>query len=148
RGHLSLLAELQKQAQLVRGPAVAVALEPHPLQFVRPEQFHAVLTPGSGRGRLRQANGAKQGGILSTTSGLLRLTAAEFVDQILHARLQARAVVEGPNFGFGRDREGNVQVLVALCQRAAIPVTVVAPLEAGGRPVSSSRVRNALVAGD
>ncbi|HMC66084.1 MAG TPA: bifunctional riboflavin kinase/FAD synthetase [Gemmataceae bacterium] len=148
RGHLSLLAELQKQARLVGGRPVAVTFDPHPLQLLRPEQFQPVLTTISGRARLLRANGADEVVILQTSWDLLRLTAAEFVNQILHARLQAQAVVEGPNFGFGRDREGNVQVLVALCQQAAIPVTVVPPLQAGGRPVSSSRVRNALVAGD
>ncbi len=148
RGHLSLLAELQKQARSVGGPAVAVTFDPHPLQLLRPEQFEPVLTTIADRADLLQANGADHAVILKTTWDLLHLTAAEFFDEVIRSRLQARAVVEGPNFGFGRDREGNVDMLARLCIPARIDFTVVSPLEAGGRPISSSRVRNALVGGD
>jgi riboflavin kinase/FMN adenylyltransferase len=63
-------------------------------------------------------------------------------------RLAARALVEGRNFGFGRDREGNVQTLARLCGAAGVALTVVPPAEAAGGEVSSSRVRDALARGD
>jgi riboflavin kinase/FMN adenylyltransferase len=53
------------------------------------------------------------------------------------------------NFGFGRGREGDVETLRQLSQRAGIdPPVVVPPFLLNGRPVSSSRVRSALVHGD
>src|SRR5438876_10784819 len=140
RGHLSLLAELQKQARSVGGPAVAVTFDPHPLQLLRPAQFEPVLTTVTDRADLLRANGADHAVILRTTWDLLHLTAAEFFDQVIRSRLQARAVVEGPNFGFGRDREANVDMLARLCIPAGVGFTVVRPLTADCRPVSSSRV--------
>ena len=47
-----------------------------------------------------------------------------------------------------RDRAGDLDTLTQLCQSAAIRLAIVPPLERDGAPVSSSRVRNALLAGD
>jgi riboflavin kinase/FMN adenylyltransferase len=148
RGHTALVAELRKQAKAVGGPAVAVTFDPHPLQLLRPEQFQPVLTTVADRAELLQATGADHVLVLGTSPELLQLTAAQFFDRIVRDRLRPRALVEGFNFGFGRHREGNVQTLAELCREAGIPFTVVPPLKLEGRPVSSSRVRDALVAGD
>jgi riboflavin kinase/FMN adenylyltransferase len=60
----------------------------------------------------------------------------------------ARALAEGENFGFGRNREGDVRTLEALCRPAGLAFEVVPPLKKDGITVSSSRVRKALDAGD
>src|SRR5262249_22585763 len=86
--------------------------------------------------------------ILRTTPELLALSAAEFFEQVLRGRLEARAVVEGVNFGFGHNREGNVETLARLCAAAGVACAVVPPVLRGGREVSSSRVRAALRSGD
>jgi riboflavin kinase/FMN adenylyltransferase len=85
--------------------------------------------------------------VLRTTHDLLRLRAAEFFERIVRTGLEARAVVEGSNFGFGRDREGDVAMLEALCERHGIASIVVPPLLIDGIPVSSSRVRNCVTGG-
>src|SRR5262249_54486110 len=148
RGHGPLGAELRRRAAAVGGPAVAVTFDPHPLQLLRPEQFQPVLTTVADRAALLQACGAEHVVILRTTPGLLHLTAREFFGQVIRERFQARALVEGYNFGFGRNREGNVDTLRELCAAAGLGLTVVPPWQADGRPVSSSRVRHALERGD
>ena len=62
-------------------------------------------------------------------------------------RLAARAVVEGPNFAFGHNREGNVGRCETVVPAGRSTLIVVPPLELDGRPVSSSRVRAALLRG-
>jgi riboflavin kinase/FMN adenylyltransferase len=57
-------------------------------------------------------------------------------------------VVEGYNFRFGRGRAGDTNTLRELCARTGVEFEEVPPLVVGGEPVSSSRVRTALVAGD
>src|SRR5262245_57166948 len=39
QGHAALLVELRRQAAAVNGPAVALTLDPHPLQLLRPHSF-------------------------------------------------------------------------------------------------------------
>jgi riboflavin kinase/FMN adenylyltransferase len=148
RGHLALLAVLGDRARALGGPAVALTFDPHPLQLLRPEQFQPVLTTVPDRAELLQQYGADQVIILRTTPQLLQLTAADFFDQVVRHRLQARSLVEGNNFGFGRNREGNVQTLEALSRRAGMEPPIIVPsLLVDGVPVSSSRVRNALLKG-
>jgi len=149
RGHLALLAEVRRQAAAVGGPAVALTFDPHPLQLLRPEQFQPVLTTVPDRAALLQANGADQVVILRTTPELLQLTPEEFFSRVVRDQLAARAMVEGINFGFGRNRAGDVETLRRLCAGAGLALAVVPPLKtANGVTISSSRVRTALVGGD
>lgn len=146
-GHAALLAELRRQAQAVGGPAVALTFDPHPLQLLKPERFQPVLTTPTDRAELMQAAGADHVVLLQTTPDLLQLSAAEFFERVVVRGLGARALAEGENFGFGRNREADVQGLAGLCRQADIAFRVVPPLTREGVTVSSSRVRNALVAG-
>jgi riboflavin kinase/FMN adenylyltransferase len=148
RGHASLIAELRTQAQKLPGPAVVVSFDPHPRILLRPTEVVPVLSTLDDRARLLHEFGADHVLILHTTSDLLALDAADFFRQVVQQRLAARAMVEGPNFGFGRKREGNIDTLARLCQSAHIGLTVVPPLMVAGEPVSSSRVRAALAEGD
>src|SRR5690348_12414238 len=60
RGHQALLAELRRQADALRGPAVALTFDPHPLRLLRPEQFQPVLTTLADRTELLHRYGADQ----------------------------------------------------------------------------------------
>jgi riboflavin kinase/FMN adenylyltransferase len=107
-----------------------------------------MLTTFEDRTRLLQETGADQVVVLRTTPSLLALTAEEFFAQVIQERFAVRAMVEGVNFGFGRNREGNVATLQRLCAAADIRLTIVSPVLLVGEEVSSSRVRGALQRGD
>jgi riboflavin kinase/FMN adenylyltransferase len=143
-GHVALLAELHRQAAAVRGPAVALTFDPHPLQLLRPDDYPPPLTTTAERARLLQLHGAADVVLLRTTRDLLRLTAEEFFERVVRGAFAARALVEGVNFGFGRGRGGNVATLAELCRRDGLGLVVVPPLLLDGEAVSSSRVRSAL----
>jgi riboflavin kinase/FMN adenylyltransferase len=147
RGHQELLAELKRQAAAVAGPAVAVTFDPHPLKLLRPEQFQPLLTTVSERADLVHAYGADHVVILSATLPLLQLSPRQFFDQVLLQRLNAQALVEGPNFGFGRNREGTIETLQTLCDDSGRQLAVVPPFYWEGKIVSSSRVRQDIEAG-
>jgi riboflavin kinase/FMN adenylyltransferase len=148
-GHRALLRDLRAHADRVGGPAVAVTFDPHPLQLLRPAQFQPVLTTLDDRAALLHKAGADHVIILKTTPELLHLRANDFFNQVVRRQLDAKAMVEGENFGFGRDREGTVDTLRMLCRQAGVMLGIVSSFTtADGRPVSSSRVRGALVAGD
>jgi len=83
-----------------------------------------------------------------TDEALLQLTAEAFFAKIVQEQLAARAMVEGPNFFFGRGRAGNVEVLQHLCMNAGVTLEIVQPIAVGKEIVSSSRVRDAIAAGD
>ena len=83
-----------------------------------------------------------------TDCAILSLSAEDFFVQIWRGRLDVRVIVEGPNFFFGRDRGGSVDVLTQLCQRMGVELEVVEPLWVDGCCVSSSRIRELIQAGN
>ena len=85
---------------------------------------------------------------LHVTRELLDLSAADFFHQVVQQRLSARAMVEGPNFCFGHNREGTIETLTTLCHEAGIALSVVPPLVVEGAEVSSSRIRGELLRGE
>ncbi len=147
RGHQALLAETIRFARSAGGPAVAVTFDPPPAQLLRPEFFQPLLTPVPYRCELLHAAGVDHVIVLQTTHDLLHLEAREFFDRILHQGLNAKAVVEGFNFAFGRDRMGTGQLLQEWGQAAGMAVCLLAAQNQDGQPTSSSRVRNEILAG-
>ncbi len=148
RGHLALVSKLREQARGCGGPAVVITFDPHPLKLLRPAQFQPVLTTANERAEVLVSNGVDDVVILRTTPELLGLSAADFFQSVVVDRLGARSVVEGVNFGFGRNREGNIDTLRSLCRTAGIELVIVPPVKWKETVVSSSRVRAALLKGE
>jgi riboflavin kinase / FMN adenylyltransferase len=148
RGHTALITQVQRRAAEMGGRATVLTFDPHPLQLLRPEHFQPVLTTPADRAELLHACGADEVVMLRTNRELLQLRAREFFERVIRSGFAARALVEGDNFGFGRDREGTVDTLRTYCRDAGIGLDIVSPVEVNGVRVSSSRVREALVRGD
>ena len=149
RGHQTLAAAAARQARQLGGPAVVVTFDPPPFRVLFPASPpRPPLTTLPDRAALLRAAGADQVVILQTTPELLALTPEAFFRDVLVRHLGAKAVVEGYNFRFGRDRAGDTAALRAMCEAAGVRFEEVPPLEVDGEPVSSSRVRAALVTGD
>jgi riboflavin kinase/FMN adenylyltransferase len=147
-GHAALLSELRRQAGALSGPAVALTFDPHPIELLRPSQAPPRLTTTEDRSQLLLDLGVDHVVVFRVDHELLALRAVEFFAEVIQKRLQARALVEGTIFGFGRGREGDVEILAKLCEPAGIRLSVVPPVILDGIEVSSSRVRSALMAGN
>lgn len=149
RGHGALIAALHAKARQLGGPAVAVTFDPHPLRLLAPDRFMPQLTTTKDRANYLLETGADRVVVLQTTPQLLTKSAREFLDAVVRDKLQARAVVEGFNFVFGRGREGDIELLRQWGDSAGVDVDVLEALRtADGAAISSSRVRNALEAGE
>lgn len=147
RGHQALVAEVIRHARACGGPAVVVTFDPHPTQILRPEAFQPLLTTPAYRAELLHGYGIDHVLILQTTPKMLQLRASAFFETIIRDGLRAGAVIEGFNFGFGRNREGTLDTLQALGQQAGIAVTLLPAVQVDDRPVSTSRVRRDILGG-
>jgi len=148
RGHVALITELRCQALACAGPAIALTFDPPPLLLLRPDEFQPMLTSITDRAQLLEANGADHVLVLRTTPQLLELSPHQFFDEVIRRRLATHALVEGPNFGFGKNRSGNVALLDSLCGPCGLSLAIVPPLTWNGAIVSSSRIRTALIQGN
>lgn len=147
-GHAALIREARALAKQVGGPVVPVTFDPHPLQLLAPDRYQPPLTTIARRAELLRSLGADEVVVLQTTPELLALSPEYFFETIAVGALQARGIVEGFNFRFGRDRAGSNESLRAMSEPLGIVVREVTAFELDGVIVSSSRARDAVVEGD
>src|SRR5439155_26229012 len=119
---------LLERAEAVGGPAIVFTFDPHPVRLLRPEQCPPPLTWTERKAELLAGLGVDWTVAYPTDEALLQLSAAEFFDRIVGDALAARALVEGPNFFFGHNREGTVERLAVLASAANISLDVVPPV--------------------
>ncbi len=147
-GHARLVERLEAQARDSGGPAIVFTFDPHPARLLRPDEAPPPLTWAERKAELLTELGVDAVIAYPTDEALLEMPAEEFFDHIVCGQLGARAMVEGPNFRFGRDRVGDVQLLTTLCERADVTLEIVEPLTEGSDYVSSSLIRERIRVGD
>jgi len=76
------------------------------------------------------------------------LEAEEFVRRVLGEQLKARSVICGTDFRFGRNRQGDAEMLARLSAELGYQLTVVPKLYDGEREISSTEIRSRLQQGD
>ncbi len=148
RGHARIVEQLLANAREVGGPAVVFTFDPPPAMVLRPEAAPQPLTWIDRKAELLAALGVDAMIAYPTDEALLALSAEEFFERIVLDQLAARAMVEGPNFAFGRGRQGTIELLQALTADAQVRLDVVAPIWDSGEIVSSSRVRKLVANGN
>jgi len=147
-GHARIVERLLALARRVGGPAVVFTFDPHPVRLLRPEAAPPPLTWTNRKAELLAGLGVDAVLAYPTDETLLALGPEEFFGEIIRSQLDARALVEGPNFRFGRGRGGTIELLEKLATTAGVLIDVVEPLVVAGEVVSSSRVRRLVAAGD
>jgi riboflavin kinase/FMN adenylyltransferase len=147
-GHEALVRRAVEDARARGLRAVAVTFEPQPRQFFARGVAPARL--GSTRARIEGlfALGIDDVLLLRFDGRLSALDAEDFVARVLVDALGARAVWVGPDFRFGRARGGDFELLRREGARLGFDACTIEPVSGGTDRVSSTRIRDALAAGD
>ena len=143
-GHARIVGRVIEKARELGGPALVFTFDPHPVRLLRPAEAPPPLTWTDRKAELLAELGIDAVVAYPTDDELLRLSPQEFFERIVRDQLDARGMVEGPNFCFGRARSGTIDVLRRLTQESGISLDVVEPLSVDGQYVSSSRIRRLL----
>ena len=147
-GHASLVRHLVQLSQARGQPAVVFTFDPPPGAILFPDRARVKpLTSMSRRAELFGKLGVAALIAFPTSRDFLSLTARQFFDQIIVQTLGASIIVEGPNFHFGRDRQGNLQLLEQWCRGEGIQLSEMPLLEFDAGVVSSTRVRELVAQG-
>jgi riboflavin kinase/FMN adenylyltransferase len=147
-GHAAIVKALRATADRLDVPAVALTFDPHPARVLRPEAAPVPLTTPARRAELLAGLGIDAVLVQPADARLMSLPAESFYKDVLRDRLRAAAVVEGADFRFGAGRRGDVTLLRDWCAADGLAFEIVAPVLAGGEPVSSSRIRGLIAAGE
>ncbi|HEX2206627.1 MAG TPA: bifunctional riboflavin kinase/FAD synthetase [Longimicrobium sp.] len=148
RGHWEVLQEICRRARETGGRSILVTFHPHPLRVVRPEHAPPLLTTLAEKREVLAESGLEYVVFIPFTRTLQSYRARRFVSEILLGRIGMNELVIGYDHGFGKDREGSVDMLRRIGRDAGFAVDVVEAFNAEGEPVSSSRIRRLLGEGD
>lgn len=148
RGHWEVLQEIRRRARAANRRSVLVTFHPHPLRIVKPEIAPPLLTTPDEKKEILAESGLDYAVFLRFTAELSRYEPERFVREILVRRMHVRELVIGYDHGFGRGRTGDADTLRALGGEMGFEVDVVQPVAMGREPVSSSRLRKAVEAGE
>jgi riboflavin kinase / FMN adenylyltransferase len=146
-GHGALIAHLARGARQEQAAAVAATFDPLPIQALAPGAPASAISDIADRVRLLKEAGADAVAVFRFDEEFAQLSADEFLDRVRGA-CDIRRIVVGPDFHFGRRAEGDVEKLRDRGKRDGFTVDVVTPIEIEGAIVSSTRIRNLLLAGD
>ena len=148
RGHQLLVARAVARARELGVPSVLLTFDPHPSEVVRPGSHPPMLTSTRDKAALVEQLGVDVFLVLPFNAELMRLTAQEFVHDVLVEALHVKEVVVGGNFRYGNKGAGDVDSLTASGRRFGFTVEGV-PLQGDADLTwSSTYVRSCVIAGD
>ena len=146
-GHQALVRGVAERARAESSTPMAATFDPLPIEMLAPGAPPSALSDIEERTQRLAAAGAKVVVVFRFTPEFASLSPDEFARRLAAAG-QVRRVCVGDDFQFGHDRSGDVDVLKQLGVKYGFTVDAAAPVMADGRLVSSTRIRNALLAGD
>lgn len=147
-GHVSVIEAMTNMARARRGTSVVVTFDPHPRQFIDGADAPGVLTSLEEKKHCLAALGVDILAVVRFDDALRQLSPEAFVKCFLVDKLSARSVIIGYDHGFGRGRQGGFETMKRLGKQLGFSVFSPPAVCIAEKPVSSTRIRNALLDGD
>jgi len=148
RGQRSVLDLVVGRARAAGLNSAVVTFQPHPLTVLHPEIQIKLLTTQQQKEALLDQAEVDYVIVLRFTPELAKMPARTFVRDFLWGALEAREIYVGSRFSFGRGREGDLSLLRQMGETYGFSAFAVDEVTHLGEPISSTRIRNALLEGD
>ena len=149
-GHQAVINAAKESAASTGGTSVVVTFDPHPVQVLSPQNAPRLLTASAHKlsilDRVLKIDSAL---FISFSRKFSEQTGEEFIrDLIGHSHDGISRICVGEQWQFGKGRSGDIALLKKLGEELSFSVTGVRTIEAKGMRVSSTRIREAVGAGD
>jgi riboflavin kinase/FMN adenylyltransferase len=149
-GHQALFHEVIEKADAINGTSVAMTFEPHPLRVLEQNNLPPLITLYEQKTELIARSGVDVLICVPFTREFAALSAREFVADLLIKRIGMSAIVVGEDYTFGRNREGNLELLQSMAGQHNFEVIRVDWIQITknypGR-ISSTRIRELVMEG-
>lgn len=140
RAHINILRQAVKRARKINGTSVVLTFYPHP-------QKQESLYSLKHRLRLIAEQGINISIVINFNKHFSRISAEEFIKNILFSKIRAHDVYIGKNFKFGKDAKGNFRILEKLAKIYNFRVKVFDVVKIKNKPVSSTCIRDLIKKG-
>jgi len=147
-GHQAVIGRAVDMGRAHGRPVIVATFDPHPVRHFKPDAAPFRLTSLDQREDLFAGLDADAMMVFAFNAELAGTSASDFVTRFLAGRFHLTGVVTGSDFTFGQGKCGDVAMLAAIGPTVGMEAVAVDPVQASGQAVSSSRIREALWAGD
>lgn len=147
-GHRRIIETVVRDARAMNGTAALMTLRPHPRQYFSPASAPNILTGDVKKEQLLAEAGIDVLYVLPFNAEVANLDRADFVEQIVAGRCQAKKLVVGHDFNFGKGALGNFDYLVERGASLGYTVEETPALIIDGERVSSTLIRELVLDGE
>ncbi len=147
-GHRAVIQHAIEKAQENHGTAVVVTFDPHPQRVLRPEDAPRMLTSTHHKVALLREMNVGTLLLLSFDQHLASTSAEDFIQTLSRHCAGLSSITVGHEWSFGKDRKGNLKLLASMGRKIGFEVTGIPPVKEGVEVISSTRIRQAVNAGD
>jgi len=149
-GHQALFHEVIERADAINGTSIAMTFEPHPIRVLMQNGHPPLITLYDQKVELIEKSGIDVLIVVPFNREFAAITAKEYVLDILIRRIGAQVIVVGEDYTFGKNREGNINLLRSYAEALDIQVEVVDWIPISKKSddrISSTRIRKLVMDG-
>jgi riboflavin kinase/FMN adenylyltransferase len=150
-GHQALFYEVIERAHAIKGTSIAMTFEPHPLRVLKKNVSPPLITMFEQKVELIERSGIDVLISIPFTLEFAAISAQSFVEDLLVRRIGMKAIVVGEDYAFGKNREGNIDLLNSLASRLGFEVIVtslIRTVQGTLERISSTAIRESVQAGE
>lgn len=147
-GHQQIIRQTVADAGQHESEALVITFDRHPSSVVRPGRAPPLIYSLSQRLAAIDRCGADSLLLIHFDEPFSRQTGEQFVLSLASGFKKIHSICVGANFVFGHNRSGNVELLRRMGRELGFAVHALAAVSLDGQPVSSTRIREAIRAGD
>lgn len=148
RGHQELIGRLLETSRAFQAPPVVFTFNPHPSRILSPDRPVLRLFDFQDQRERLELLGVEYLIEEAFTAAFSRTNPSRFFEEYVLGPLRPKALVIGYDFAFGAGREGTQDFLRLLCEAHDIELKIIPAVMVAGKPVSSTRIREALAEAD
>lgn len=147
-GHQQIIHRVNQLAQQQNGESILITFHPHPRTVVSNADDLLLLSPPDEKFDLLRRYGINNVVVVPFTRAFSEQTPFAYVEDFLVKNFTPKVVVIGYNHRFGKNREGNLELLIKMGKQWGFTVEEISKQEADQMSVSSTLIRKALLTGD
>jgi len=148
-GHQALFHEVIERADANGGTSIAMTFEPHPIRVLKQNGHPPLITLFDQKIELIEKSGIDVLIAVPFTKMFAAIPAKEYVLDVLIKRIGTRTIVVGEDYTFGKNREGNINLLRSYAEALDIEVVTVdwIRMTSGAGRISSTAIRKMVMDG-
>jgi riboflavin kinase/FMN adenylyltransferase len=147
-GHRKIFRKLIEKAGSRGGESIVLTFSSHPRKLINPDAETKLITTTEEKLKAIEDFGIKYTILLDFSREIADLDARQFFHRFLVEKIGAKEIVIGYDHAFGKNREGNVDLLMELSRSTGIGVTRVDAEIYDSEPVSSTWLRREILGGN